>query len=102
MLIFIFVFFRYESSTLEETLEQPRSLESQQSSIYVKEKSSLKAEESHDISKVPNEPVKEPEPTTVKPVSVKVTEKKIEVPKIEPTLQGNFSNHAKNKFFFIF
>ena len=77
MLIFIFVFFRYESGTLEETLEQPRSLESQQSSIYVKEKSSLKAEESYDISKVTNELVKEPDPTTVKPVSLKVTEKKI-------------------------
>ena len=83
-------------------MEQPRSLESQQSSIYVKEKSSLKLEESHDISKVTNEPVEEPEPTTVKPVSVKVTEKKIKVPKIEPTLQGNFPILAKNIFFFFF
>ena len=82
---------------MEETLEQPRSLESQQSSIYFEEKSSLKVEESHKISQVPNEPVEEPEPTTGKPVSVKVTEKKIQVPKIEPTLQGNFPNQSKNK-----
>ena len=102
MLFFLFVFFRYETSTVEETLEQPRSLESQQSSIYVEEKSSLKVEESHKISQVPNEPVEEPEPTTGKPVSVKVTEKKIQVPKIEPTLQGNFPNQAKNKQKIIF
>ena len=77
MLVFLIIFFRYESSNVQKVIEKPESLEVHQSS--------LKVEEARDVRKSSKV---DPEVTPATTLAAQeITEKKV-TPKIEPTLQG--------------